>query len=189
MKKILITVFCCLFGIAAAMADVVKGVVYEPSGETAIGATVIEKGNPAAGTSTNVDGEFTLNVSSLNATIVVSYIGMETQEIKLGGRSQVEVHLKDAGGVNLDEVVVVGYGVQKKINATGAVKTIDNAVLESRPISNAVQGLQGAVAGLNITNDSGGGLGQSMSINIRGVGTIGTGSTSSPLSPVNPNGT
>ncbi len=182
MKKYLVSIILCIFTVAAAYADaLVKGVVYEPSGDTAIGATVYEKGNPTGGVSTDVDGAFSLKVSSLNATIVVSYIGMETQEIALNGRDNIDVTLKDSGGVNLEEVVVVGYGVQKKINATGSVKTIDNAVLESRPITNAVQGLQGAVAGLNITNDSGGAPGEQMNINIRGVGSIGEGSNSSPL--------
>jgi TonB-linked SusC/RagA family outer membrane protein len=182
MKKYILSLILCLSTVAAAYADaLVKGVVYEPSGETAIAATVYEKGNPTGGVSTDIDGAFTLKVSSLNATLVVSYIGMETQEVALKGRDKVDITLKDSGGVNLDEVVVVGYGVQKKINATGSVKTIDNAVLESRPVANAVQGLQGAVAGLNITNDAGGALGESMNINIRGVGSIGEGSSSSPL--------
>ena len=182
MKKYLVSIILCIFTVAAAYADaLVKGVVYEPSGDTAIGATVYEKGNPTGGVSTDVDGAFSLKVSSLNATIVVSYIGMETQEIALNGRDNIDVTLKDSGGVNLEEVVVVGYGVQKKINATGSVKTIDNAVLESRPITNAVQGLQGAVAGLNISNDAGGAPGEQMNINIRGVGSIGEGSNSSPL--------
>lgn len=180
MKKFYITILCALFAVAMYAEDTVTGTVYEPSGETAIGATVMEKGQPANGTATDLDGNFTLKVSSLSATIVVSYIGMQTQEIKLEGRSNLEVHLKD-DSVNLDELVVVGYGTQKKINATGAVKTIDNTVLESRPVTNAVQGLQGAVAGLNITNDSGGELGGTMNINIRGVGSIGDGSNSSPL--------
>lgn len=158
----------------------VKGVVYEPSGDTAIGASVIEKGKPENGTVTDIDGAFSLKVSSPNATIVVSYIGAKTQEIALQGKKEINVSLKNDDKL-LDEVVVVGYGTQKKINATGSVKTIGNDVLQSRPIGNAVQGLQGAVAGLNITNDNGGGLGGEMSINIRGVGSIGDGSDSSPL--------
>ena len=76
----------------------------------------------------------------------------------------------------IDEVVIVGFGTQKKINATGSVRTVDNKVLEARPVASTVQGLQGAVAGLNITNDAGGGLGQEMNINIRGIGSIGDGS-------------
>ncbi len=181
MKKYILTLLCCACATGVALADIVKGVVLEPNGDPAIGATVLEKGKPSNGTSTDIDGNFSLNVASLKGTLVVSYIGMEKQDVSINGRSNLVVELKDAGGVNLDEIVIVGYGTQKKINATGAVKTIDNAVLESRPISNAVQGLQGAVAGLNITNDRGGGLGQSMNINIRGYGSINDGSDGSPL--------
>lgn len=180
MKKYLLLLLLAIVSIAASAQVTVTGTVYEPSGDTAIGASVVEKGKTGQGAATDLDGNFSLSVSSLQATIVVSYVGMETQEIKLDGRNKLEIHLKDASNV-LNEVVVVGYGTQKKINATGAVKTIDSEVLESRPLSNAVQGLQGAVAGLNITNDAGGQPGAEMAINIRGVGSIGEGSNSSPL--------
>ncbi len=181
MKKYILSLLCCLFGVVSAMAFNVKGVVYEPDGEPAVGATVIEKGKPNNGVSTDFDGNFSINVASEKSVLVVSYIGYQQQEVPVNGKTEIEIHLKSDGGINLDEVVIVGYGIQKKINATGAVKTIDNAVLESRPLSNAVQGLQGAVAGLNITNDAGGGLGTTMKINIRGQGTIGDGSSGDPL--------
>lgn len=180
MKRFLFFLFCLVTVLAGAAQVTVTGTVYEPSGDTAIGASVVEKGKTGHGVATDLDGNFTITVSSLQATLVVSYVGMETQEVKLDGRDKIEVQLKDAANV-LNEVVVVGYGTQKKINATGAVKTIDSEVLESRPLSNAVQGLQGAVAGLNITNDAGGAPGEGMNINIRGVGSIGDGSNSSPL--------
>ena len=180
MKKLLSMIACCLVAVAAWAQTTVTGTVYEPSGEPAIGATVQEKGNPATGTATDIDGNFSIKVSSTKATLVASYIGMESQEVRLDGRTKVDIHMKENSTI-LDEVVVVGYGTQKKINATGSVRTIDNEVLESRPISNAVQGLQGAVAGLNITNDGGGAPGSEMNINIRGVGSIGEGSDSKPL--------
>lgn len=180
MKKLLSMIACCLVAITAWAQTTVTGTVYEPSGDPAIGATVQEKGNPSAGAATDIDGNFTIKVSSTKATLVVSYIGMESQEVRLDGRTKVDVHMKENSTL-LEEVVVVGYGTQKKINATGSVRTIDNEVLESRPISNAVQGLQGAVAGLNITNDGGGAPGSEMNINIRGVGSIGEGSDSKPL--------
>lgn len=165
---------------AAAQSFTVTGTVFEPSGDTAIGVSVYEKGNDGRGVVTDIDGNFTLKVTSDKATIVVSYVGMETQNIPLNGRSHLDITLKESSTM-LNDVVIVGYGTQKKINATGAVKTIDSEVLESRPLSNAVQGLQGAVAGLNITNDAGGAPGAAMNINIRGVGSIGDGSSSSPL--------
>lgn len=172
MKKLIFTLLGLILTVATAAAFEVSGIVYDPDGEPAIGASVVEKGKLTNGVTTNIDGEFKLNVASSKAVIIVSYIGAKPQDVEVNGRSSIEVRLTSSAAINLDEVVIVGYGVQKKINATGAVKTIDNAVLESRPLSNAVQGLQGAVAGLNITNDAGGGLGQSMNINIRGVGTI-----------------
>ena len=182
MKKFIISTLFCVVSLLSAMAQVeVKGVVVDSSGEPVIGASVIEKGNAKVGTATDIDGNFVLKVSSAKSSLEVSYIGMQTATEPLKGRtSGIRITLTD-GSINIEEVVIVGYGTQKKINATGAVKTIDNSTLESRPISNAVQGLQGAIAGLNITNDNGGGLGESMSINIRGVGSIGDGSNASPL--------
>lgn len=179
MNKLLITLtFLCLSLFYAAAVEV-TGVVYEPTGEPAIGASVTEKDNPGKGVVTDIDGNFRIDVKSLKSVLTVSYVGMQSEDVSLNGRSHVEITLKNSG-VNLDEVVIVAYGTQKKINATGAVKTIDNSALESRPISNAVQGLQGVVAGLNITNDRGGAPGQGMAINIRGAGTLGD-SSSSPL--------
>lgn len=110
----------------------------------------------------------------------ISYIGYEECEQKVGTKHNLTITLKPIANV-LEETVIVGFATQKKINATGAVKTIGDDVLADRPISNAVQGLQGTIAGLNISNDSGGGLGTEMNINIRGIGSIGEGSSSSPL--------
>lgn len=165
----------------AAFAEeiTVTGTVYEPDGEPAIGVSVKVLGQ-ALGVSTDIDGNFRIPVDS-EGSLEVSYIGYQTQTVKINGRTHIDITLTDPTAQNLQEVVIVGYGTQKKINATGSVKTIDNSVLESRPVGNAVQGLQGAVAGLNITNDAGGALGESMNINIRGVGSIGEGSSSSPL--------
>jgi len=158
----------------------VTGKVFDTTKETVIGASIVEKGT-SNGTTTDFDGNFSIQVSNKKAILVISYIGMKKQEISVETKNTGIFVTLDSDNKVLDEVVVVGFGTQRKINATGAVKTIDNKSLESRPISNAVQGLQGVIAGLNISNDNGGGLGQSMNINIRGVGTIGEGSNSSPL--------
>lgn len=114
MKRYILTLICAVIGYTAALAFTVKGVVTEPSGEPAIGATVVEKGEPTNGTATNLDGEFTINVKSAKSTLVVSYIGFEQQDVPVDGRSDIKVELKSTGGLNLDEVVIVGYGVQKK---------------------------------------------------------------------------
>lgn len=182
MKRIIFLIAAMTVLLQAVMAQSVKvsGKVLDNNNETIIGGTVIEKGT-TNGTTTDFDGNFNLSVGSRNAVLVVSYVGMKTQEISVGAKNSGLVIVLQPDTKVLDEVVVVGFGTQKKINSTGAVKSIDAKALESRPISNAVQGLQGVIAGLNITNDNGGGLGQSMSINIRGLGTIGEGSNSSPL--------
>ncbi len=181
-KKLLFLIICCVFSLlgSAAHAQItVSGTVLDETDFGLPGASVQIKGS-SVGMITDLDGKFTLSVPSSNSVLVVSYVGYETQEIKVGDKREFTIKLNNNTQV-MDEVVIVGFGTQKKVNATGAVKTIDNAVLESRPLSNAVQGLQGAVAGLNITNDQGGALGQEMNINIRGVGSIGEGSVSKPL--------
>ncbi|MCK9507713.1 MAG: TonB-dependent receptor [Pigmentiphaga sp.] len=181
MKRILFMVISCVVGLSIfAQSFTVTGKVTDQHNESIIGATIMVKGT-TTGTTTDFDGNFSIHIPSKSSMLVISYVGMQTKEVAIGNNTTgLIIQLADDSKV-LEEVVVVGFGTQKKINATGAVKTIDNKMLESRPISNAVQGLQGVVAGLNITNDNGGALGQPMNINIRGLGTIGEGSVSSPL--------
>ncbi|MDE6467984.1 MAG: carboxypeptidase-like regulatory domain-containing protein, partial [Muribaculaceae bacterium] len=105
MKRYLFFLMCFVAAFVAAAQSTVTGVVYEPSGETAIGASVYEKGKEGTGAVTDLDGKFFLKVSSLDATIIVSDVGMETQKIKLAGRSSVDVYLKDSKNA-LNEVVV-----------------------------------------------------------------------------------
>lgn len=180
MKRYILLSLCFLATLAALAETIVTGVVLEPDGDSLIGASVCEKGHASAGTVTGINGDFSLKVSAPDAVIVVSYVGMKTAEVNLEGRNHIEITLQN--NVNaLDEVVVVGYGTQKKINATGAVKTIGREIFDSRPVANVLQGLQGAVAGLNITNDAGGAPGEAMNVNIRGIGTIDEGSLANPL--------
>lgn len=179
-RIIVIILLACAQLTLLAQAVRVSGKVTDTNGEAIIGATLLVKGS-STGTTTDFDGNFSIQLSSVNDVLVISYIGMKTQEIKPGARTSGLTIVLNSDTKLLDEVVVVGFGTQKKINATGSVKTIDNSILQSRPISNVTQGLQGAIAGLNILNDNGGAPGQSMSINIRGIGTIGEGSGSSPL--------
>lgn len=155
----------------------VKGVVNDVLGPV-IGASVVEKGNTANGTITDIDGNFSLNVPS-DATLVISFIGYATQEIPVAGKTSMAITLKEDTEV-LDEVVVVGFGTQKKVNLTGSVGLATAKDLESRPVTNATQALQGLVPGLQISSSSGA-LDKTASINIRGNGTIGKGSSGSPL--------
>lgn len=149
----------------------VTGVVKDGGGEPVIGASVLEKGT-TTGTITDLDGNFSLNVSS-QATLVISYIGYVAQEIPVNGKASFLVTLKE-DAQTLDEVVVVGFGVQKKVNLTGAVGTATAKDLEARPVMSAVHALQGVIPGLNISNSGNGGeLNASKSIDIRGTGTVG----------------
>ena len=155
----------------------VKGTVNDALGPV-IGASVVEKGNTGNGTITNVDGNFSLSVKP-GAILVVSYVGYKVQEVTATVGKMINVTLKEDTEM-LDEVVVVGFGTQKKVNLTGSVGVATSKELESRPVTNAVQALQGVVPGLKITTNSGE-LDKNMNINVRGTGTIGDGSTASPL--------
>ena len=181
MKKYILLIIATLgIGLSAQAQSVkIKGTVTDEQGEALPAASVRVKGT-TQGVTTNIDGTFQLTVPSANATLSASFIGYESTEVQLGGKTSVQIVLKERSSV-INEAVVVGFGTQKKINATGSVKTIGTEMIEERPVSNAVEGLQGLIGGLNITNDGGGELGHSMEINIRGVGTVGDGSNSAPL--------
>lgn len=155
------------------------GVVKDASGEAIVGASVSVKGT-TNGTITRIDGDFTLNNVQHGATIVVSFIGYTSQEIVWNG-TPLNVVLSDDTQL-VDEVVVVGFGTQKKVNLTGAVSTLGSKEISARPINSVVDALQGTVAGLNLTTASSGGtLNSTKSMNIRGIGTIGSGSSVTPL--------
>ena len=156
-----------------------KGVVKDATGEGVIGASVIVEGTNLR-TVTDIDGNFTLNGVKKGASIQISYIGYTTKVVKWNG-APLDVLLEDDKKM-LEEVVVVGYGTQKKVNVTGAVSMVGSEILEDRPVTNASQALQGAVPGLNFsTNSNGGMLDNTMAISIRGTGSIGNGSSDAPL--------
>lgn len=143
-----------------------------------IGASVMIKGT-TLGTITDIDGQFALANVKQGSVLQISFVGYITKEVKYTGQSSITVELAE-DSKTLDEVVVVGFGTQKKVNLTGSVGTVDAQALESRPVQNAVQALQGMVPGLQISTTSGA-LDNKMSMNIRGTGTIGEGSDASPL--------
>lgn len=143
------------------------------------GVNVLVKGTTVGG-STDFDGNYSIAVT-LGETLVFSYMGYDTQEIKYEGQQTLNVDLTEASSL-LDEVVIVGFSSQKKINLTGAVAKVDvDRALGSKPITDISKGLQGTTPGLNVTFNSGN-IGKSSNINIRGAGTIVNGVTSgSPL--------
>lgn len=143
----------------------ITGVVLDPEGEPIIGANILVKGVGTNGTITDMDGKFILNVPD-NATLVVSYLGFSTQEIALKGKNNISVTLKNDVKA-LDEIVVVGYGTQKKVNLTGAITAIKTSELENIPVSNLSNALAGRAPGVTVVNNSGF-AGSSSSIRIRG---------------------
>lgn len=150
----------------------VKGVVTDNFGPVP-GANVLVKGT-TNGVITDLDGNFTLFDVPENAVLQVSFIGYVTQELKVAGQTTFNVKLSEDAKA-LEEVVVVGYGTQKKVNLTGAVGQIDSKVLESRPITSTTSALQGTIPNLQITNISGE-PGQAASLNVRGTTSINGGS-------------
>ena len=180
MKNMRITLLCLLvtmisFSISAQNVTV-KGTVKDKTGETVIGASVVQKGNTGNGTITDIDGNFTLSVPN-NTTLIISYVGMKTQEVALKGKKQINVVLEDDAQA-LDEVVVIGYGTAKKKDLTGAVSTVKGSDLAKVPVTNAAEALTGKLAGVQITTTDGSPDAE-MIIKVRGGGSI-TGD-SSPL--------
>ncbi|WP_373749017.1 SusC/RagA family TonB-linked outer membrane protein [Bacteroides heparinolyticus] len=161
--------------------------------EPIIGASVLVEGT-TNGTITNADGEFTLSGVPSGGTIVVSYIGYTTQRIAVNGKTRLTIALAEDTEM-LDEVVVVGYGVQKKVNLTGSVSAVKGDALERRPVADATQSLQGLVPGLMVSNSGTGRPGSSGTLTLRGQGNLDN--TANPyilvdgvemnLSDVNPN--
>lgn len=148
----------------------VQGNVIDNYGMPLPGASVLEKGT-SNGVQTDFDGNFTLSVASPNATLVISYMGFTTQEIPVNGQTSIAVQLEENAAA-LDEVVVVGFGTQKKINLTGSVATVSGEMLESRPITSVSAGLAGLLPGVSINQSSGQPGADGGSIRIRGTGTL-----------------
>lgn len=158
--------------VVAQNGKTVKGVVNDNFGPVP-GANVIVKGT-TNGVITDMDGNFTLSNVPENAVLQVSFIGYITQEVKVAGKNTLSVTLSEDAKA-LEEVVVVGYGTQKKVNLTGSIGQVDSKVLEARPITSTSSALQGAIPNLQVTNSSGE-PGQTATLNVRGTTSINGGS-------------
>lgn len=146
----------------------VTGRIVDSNGEPLIGVSVVEKGNKSNGTVTNLDGEYTVNVSA-NSTLVVSYVGYKTQEVAVGGKRNVNVTLAEDAEM-LNDVVVIGYGVVKKADLAGSVAVMDNKAFKDQPITQASDALNGRMSGVNVVSD--GIPGGSVKIRVRGSNSI-----------------
>lgn len=147
----------------------ITGVVTDMNGEPVIGVNIVEKGT-TNGTVTDIDGRFTLQVSP-SSVLQISFIGYVEQSITVGSETSFSIKLQE-DTQKLDEVVVVGYGSQKKVNLTGSVATVNSEFLSNRAISNVSQGLQGLVPGMTVTNSGGQPGMDAGKILIRGVGSF-----------------
>lgn len=158
---------------AVMAAITIKGRITDNKGAPLIGVTVKVEGSNI-GTVTDQNGNYEIDAPSPTGYLVFSFIGYVSQRVAIGGQTQVNMILQESP-TGLNEVVVVGYGTQKKVNLTGAVSTISGEVLENRPIPNIGRGLQGQLPGLNITSNDGQ-PGRGTTFNIRGFTSINGGS-------------
>ena len=174
-KYVIIVAMLCPFGLASAQFNFdgkVSGTVLsETNGEPLIGVSILIKGT-TQGTVTDLNGAFTLQAKT-GEILKFSYVGYLTQEVKVSG-SKLDVRLKESVN-SLEELIVVGYGVQKKKLVTGATVSVKGDDLQKLSTTNAMQAMQGQISGVNITSTSGQ-PGGGFKVNIRGVGTIGNAS-------------
>ncbi|MCK0148278.1 TonB-dependent receptor [Arenibacter sp. F26102] len=150
----------------------VSGIVTDDQGVPLPGANIIEKGT-TNGVTANFDGEFSLDVTAENTILVVSYIGYASKEVNVNGQTNIYISLTESAAA-LDEIIVVGYGSQKKSDLTGAISTVNVANLQDMPVSSIDQKLIGQAAGVQIQQLSGA-PGGGTSVKIRGTGSIGAG--------------
>ena len=165
----IVTVVLLTFGATYAQKVTVTGtVVDDKSQEALIGAAVLEKGTQN-GVVTDIDGNYAISVSA-GATLVFTYMGYDKKEVAVGSRRIINVQMA-ATVEELDELVVIGYGVQKKSDITGSISSISNKEINDQPVANALQALQGRAAGVNIIQNTGA-PGSNTTIKIRGTGTV-----------------
>jgi TonB-linked SusC/RagA family outer membrane protein len=155
---------------AFAQSKTITGSIKDTKGDAVPGVAISVKGTPTKGTTTDGNGKFSLAGVDSKTVLRVSSIGFETQEVNVGNKSVVEITLEE-NAASLEEVVVVGYGVQKKVNMTGAVSTVDSKMIENRPTTSLQTALQGTSPGLIVTRTNGQPGNEGLGIQIRGATT------------------
>mgnify|MGYP000022886136 FL=1 len=176
MKQRLFLVFGLCLLIMNAQARNIRGIVLDSYKESIIGATIMEKGT-TNGTVTDVDGKFSLEINEKNATLVISYIGYKSQEIKVGGKSQLNIILQE-DTKELNEVVVIGYGTTTTKSNTGSIASVKSTDIQNYPSTNFANSLSGKATGIQIIQSTGD-PGSNPQIRVRGIGTLTAGN--SPL--------
>lgn len=167
-RLVFVALFALVSTVAFSQGKTITGVVVDNYGETVIGANVVVEGT-TNGAITDIDGKFTINNVSPQSKLVISYIGFATQTIQVGNNTHLRVELTE-DAQTLDEVIVVGYGVQRKSDVTGALARVSEKELKAMPVKDALQAMQGKTAGVDITTNQR--PGQTGGIKIRGVRSI-----------------
>lgn len=155
-----------LLSLPLSASVMVTGTVQDEQGEPVIGASVLESGTNN-GTITDYDGRFALEVKDLQQSVTISYVGMRSQTVQLSGKDYIQVTLREDSEA-LEEVVVIGYGTQKKRDVTTAISSVDTEDLEKLPITSAAQAMQGKAAGVTVVKPNGQ-PGTGMVIRVRGT--------------------
>ncbi len=165
---------CVLWALSSsiyAQTATVRGTVTDANREPVIGATVIVQNQTSNGTVTDLDGNYVLNDVPTNATLQFSYVGMQPQSVAVNGRQVIDVVMQNDTKL-LEEVVVVGYGAQKKVNLTGAVSSVNSDVLQNRTTPNVANMLAGQMTGVTIVQNTGQPGADAGLLRVRGIGTI-----------------
>ena len=175
LTRLLLAVGLSAFSVVAfAQKTAVNGIVTDAEGAPLVGATVIVMQNArpeGGGTTTNTEGKFTVNASQ-GQQLAVSYIGYREATVEVTSKTFYEIALQ-SDSEQIDDVVVVGYGTQKKVNVTGSVSTIDASTFEKRPVVSASVALQGMAPGVTVTTPSGAPGADGGAIRIRGINSFG----------------
>jgi len=167
---LLLLVLCYGLAAFAQQAQTISGRVTGDTGENLPGVTILVKGTNI-GTASDIEGNYTLQVPAGSNTLVVSFVGYQTQEVVINNQATVNINLATDAKA-LQEVVVVGYGTQEKVNLTGAVAVVSAKELENRPVTNASSALQGLAPGLTAVSPSGFPGASGANLRIRGIGTL-----------------
>lgn len=171
-RILMMVIVSCYSSICLAQISV-KGNVKDVSGEPLIGVSIIEKGT-SNGTASDLDGNFSISTTK-SSTLLVSYIGYGSQEIQAENGKTLQIVLKENAEI-LEDVVVVGYGTQKKVNLTGSVSAVSAKELVNKPVTSTAQALAGLAPGLSVLQNSGR-PGAGASVKIRGTGTFSSAGT------------
>src|SRR5687768_10889202 len=156
MKRCLLLYFGCMLflgHVSYGQGLTVSGKVTDENGQSILGASVLLKGT-TVGTITDAEGTYSLQATDANGTLVFSYIGFQTAEVLINGRSVIDLSMTSSA-TELGEVVVVGYGTQKKVNLTGSVSSVTGSEIASQPVLQTSNALIGKMPGVTVIQDSG----------------------------------